>query len=84
MPVSLQIRTKLMCGACLQNEGYYVTSYAETTHLVCGVCTVEAKLDAIKLDDVPKLLVWCREVLAGGAMGGSSFQALREIIGVKP
>lgn len=72
------------CMICGRNEARYV---AENGYVTCAICPVKHKLDSIKIGDVPRLLAWCREVLAGGTMqahGGSSFQALREIVGRLP
>lgn len=63
------------------NEARYIDEFGQ---LMCGICPIKFGADAIKLSDVPALLAWCREVLAGGTMNGSSFQALRNILGVKP
>lgn len=65
------------CG----NDARYIDEHGK---LVCGVCPIRLGHDAIKIKDVPVLLAWCREMLAGGTMDGSSFAALRGIIGVKP
>lgn len=75
---------RIRCSTCGDNQARYID---ETGGLVCGTCPIKHKLDSIKVGDVPKLLAWCREVLAGGTMsetGGSSFQALREIVGRRP
>ena len=65
------------CG----NEARYVS---QTGELTCAICPLKRGEDSIRIADVPALLAWSRDVLAGGAMGGSSFEALREIIGRKP
>lgn len=74
----------LLCADCGENEARYIDEYGRH---VCGTCPIKGGLDAIKISDVPALLKWCRQVLRGGTMreqGGSSFQALREILGKKP
>jgi hypothetical protein len=74
----------LVCGSCLENEARYIDEHG---HLVCGTCPIHYGDDAIKISDVPALLKWCRQVLRGGTMsesGGSSFEALRNILGRKP
>ena len=63
------------------NEARYIDDVGA---LVCGTCPIRDGADSIKIGDVPALLDWCRDVLAGGFMGGSSFEALRKIIGVVP
>lgn len=68
------------CASC-SNEARYIS---ERGTFVCGICPIAERIDSIKLADVPALLKWCREVLTGGAMGGSSFEALRSIVGRKP
>jgi hypothetical protein len=66
--------------ACGENEARYINERGE---LCCGICPLKQGLDSIKLGDVPALLKWARDVLAGGFMGGYSFGALRDIIGRK-
>lgn len=79
-------RVALLCqmtkhGESCSNEARYIDQWGR---LVCGTCPVRDGDDAIKINDVPKLLAWCREVLCGGTTNGSSFEALRSIIGRKP
>lgn len=69
--------SKCSCG----NDARYINELGE---LCCGVCPIAQGLDSIKLSDVPALLKWSRRVLEGGFMGGSSFEALRHILGRKP
>lgn len=74
----------ILCAQCGENEARYIDEYAR---FVCGTCPIKLGDDAIKLSDVPALLKWCRKVLRGGTMresGGSSFEALRNILGKKP
>lgn len=74
----------VVCADCGENEARYINERGE---LVCGTCPIKSGDDAIKLSDVPALLKWCRQVLCGGTMresGGSSFEALRNILGKKP
>jgi hypothetical protein len=51
---------------------------------VCGLCPITGGFDSIKIADVPQLLQWARDVLAGGIMDGYSFGKLREIVGRLP
>jgi hypothetical protein len=67
-----------MCG---KNAARYITEYDS---LVCGLCPIKYGIDAIKISDVAKLLRWARQVSEGGMMNGSSFEALRSIIGRHP
>lgn len=65
------------CARC-SNVARYIDEYGQ---LVCGVCPVREGTDSIKFADAARLLKWAREILDGGMMGGSSFEALRNILG---
>lgn len=39
------------------NEARYIDEFGQ---LMCGTCPIKFGADAIKLSDVPTLLVWCR------------------------
>jgi len=75
------ITTTIHCAVCNENEARYVD---DTGALVCGTCPITAARDSIRISDVPSLLTWAREVLAGGIMGGSAFASLHRIVGNKP
>lgn len=42
------------------NAARYINARGE---LCCSICPVKEGIDSIKLDDVPKLLEWCRKFL---------------------
>lgn len=69
------------CARCEDNQARYID---EIGLLVCGLCPITEGVDSIKIADVPQLLQWARDVLAGGFMDGYSFGKLREIIGRIP
>lgn len=68
-------------GVRCENEARYIDEHGQ---LMCGTCPIRYGADSIKIGDVPALLAWARDVLDGGFMGGSSFQALRNIVQRKP
>lgn len=47
---------KCACG----NAARYID---ETGAMVCGICPIKAKLDAIRIADVPAVLGWLRDVV---------------------
>lgn len=69
------------CARCEENQARYID---EIGLLVCGTCPIAGGFDSIRLADVPQLLQWARDVLAGGSMDGYSFGKLREIVGKHP
>jgi hypothetical protein len=68
------------CASC-ENEARYIDAHGD---LSCALCPIKFGIDSIRIVDVPALLAWSREVLAGGFMGGDSFGKLREIVGQQP
>ena len=80
--MSIKTRSEMpRCARCEANQARYID---EIGFLVCGLCPITEGLDSIKIADVPQLLQWARDVLAGGFMDGYSFGKLREIIGSIP
>lgn len=63
------------------NDARYIDEFGQ---FMCGICPIKYGADSLKFEDVGQLILWAREVLDGGMMGGSSFKALRAIMGTKP
>lgn len=68
-------------GVECDNDARYLDEHGQ---FMCGTCPIKYGADALKFEDVGRLISAVREILDGGFMGGSSFERLRAIMGAKP
>jgi hypothetical protein len=70
---------------CGENAARYMNERGE---LCCSLCPLKEGIDSIKLDDVPKLLAWARQVATNAGisieLNAATIDALRTIIQRRP
>ncbi len=62
------------------NEARYIDEHGQ---FMCGICPIKYGADSLRFEDVGRLIVWARNILDGGTMGGSTFRELSALIGAK-
>lgn len=80
--LSCDLSIDILCAfQTCHNPARYITVDGR---LMCGLCPIEHKIDAIKVNSVPDLLKLVRQMLAaefGSARGSVWADKLREIVG---